>query len=161
MSWTPQYWQNLISGLLFFTSQPPLFLSENFPASNTYFLKIFYFLNLLCCFNVPTWCYMLISFTKAYMPYSAFFFRIIPEFLETHPESKRNLTFKPQWLPPPVNTDHTHIARLKMPCFIMSTSGTTQTHTVEDNHENINKKAVSEFISFLLDYFRYLDSTMN
>jgi hypothetical protein len=64
------------------------------------------------------------------------------------------------WMPPPVNTDHSPIVKLKYPCFVFA-SPEKVSHTKEDTPEKIDYHGVSKFYQFLITLLHQIDVNLN
>ncbi|MFX0102038.1 MAG: M28 family peptidase [Candidatus Hodarchaeota archaeon] len=66
------------------------------------------------------------------------------------------LDLKPQWFPPPVNTDHSAVVKQGFPAFVL-VSVEQLSHGKDDVPENMDFKALSSVLEFLVAFLHQVD----
>jgi hypothetical protein len=99
-------------------------------------------------------------FTSAgflFKPFSKLVRSALDAIIKTPNEAVKQFTFKKLWMPPPVNTDHSAVVKLKYPAFVLE-SGFSGTHTSRDTVDKIDFKATACFVDVLVTLIQEIDS---
>jgi hypothetical protein len=92
-------------------------------------------------------------------PFSKPLLRSLKQVLTKKEPFLNELEFKPQWFPPPVNTDHSAVVKHGFPALVLA-SIENISHGKEDVPDNMDFNAISSFMNFLIAFIHQVDDDL-